>query len=130
MSWSKKIDKIITTDTYNNQKTKMDISEIKKLEQAIDVHGYRGQSKMKHNGVVKIKPNDKELWKSLKKYNKQEQKSIDKKISDEKLQYFCNVKVVAHCPNGNRGVGTLYKNDRGDLVLMMMGFANYNFQLF
>lgn len=48
----------------------MDEKEVFKLEQAIIVHGYRGQSKMKHNGLVNIKPSDKELIKSVEKFSK------------------------------------------------------------
>lgn len=130
MSWSNKVDHVVFTQNYMDQKTKMDVSEVSKLEQAIDVHGYRGFSKMKHNGVVNIKPEDKELWKSLNKCTQFEQKNIDQKISENGLKHFCDVKVVAHCPNGNRGIGSLYKDNKGELFLVMLGFGNYNHQLF
>ena len=39
------IDHTIFTNTYVKQKTFMDVKEVDKLEQAIDVHGYRGTAK-------------------------------------------------------------------------------------
>ena len=127
---NQKINYILTTDNYNAQKVLMDSSEVSKLEQAIDVHGYRGQSKMKHNGVVNIKPDDKQLWKSLNKYNQTENKTISTAITDNKLVHCYDVKVVAHCPNGNRGGGSMYRNENGENYLILLGFANYNHQLF
>ena len=35
--------------------------EFPKLQQAVEVHGYRGASKKKHNGIVPIRPQDKGL---------------------------------------------------------------------
>jgi len=131
MSWQNRpIVRTFMTDTYKDQKKQMDDSEVNKLEQAIDVHGYRGQSKMKHNGVVNIKIDDNELWKSLKKYNQHETNNINQIINENKLVHYCDVKVVAHCPNGNRSIGPLYKDDKDDLYLILLGFSNYNFQLF
>lgn len=130
-SWQNRpIVRTFMTDTYTNQKKQMDESEVNKLEQAIDVHGYRGQSKMKHNGVVNIKPDDNELWKSLKKYNQLENHNIDQIIDKNNLSHYCDVKVVAHCPNGNRSIGSLYTNDKGEFHLILLGFTNYNYQLF
>src|SRR5947208_16792392 len=119
MSHNKKINHVILTENYTSQKNQMDVSEVNKLEQAIDVHGYRGQSKMKHNGIVNIKIDDKELWKSLNKYKQIEKENMDKFINENKVDYFCDVKIVAHCPNGNRSIGTLYKNEQGDLFLLL-----------
>ena len=67
---------VIFSETYEQQKTQMDVSEVNKLEQAIEVHGYRGASKKKHNGVVPIRPDDKELWKSLNKFKEKEDELI------------------------------------------------------
>ena len=130
MSWSRKINTVFITENYKNQRDKMDLSEINKLEQAIDAHGYRGKSKMKHNGVVNIKNDDKELWKSIKQYNQVEEKNMNLYINDNKLKHFVDVKIVAHCPNGNRGVGSLYSDENGDLSLILLGFANYGYKLF
>lgn len=114
---------IIYTDTYLNQKELMDEKEVEKLEQAIEVHGYRGSSKGKHNGVVLIKPDDKELLKSLDKF---------KLIESHRFEgeFFADVKIVAHVTNGNRTIGSIYKNTDGDLILYVLGFSNYNKQLF
>lgn len=51
-----------------------------KLEQAADVHGYRGASKKKHNGIVPIRPTDKGLLKTLKKLvlNEKNEELIEK----------------------------------------------------
>jgi len=117
---------IIYTDTYKLQRENMDASEVSKLEQAIQVHGYRGASKQKHNGVVNIKPGDKELIKSLNKFKKKELVDID----ESKNIFVIDVKAVAHVPNGNRIVGSLYKNEKNELTLYVLGFSNYNYQLF
>ena len=122
---NKYFSKVIYSDTYVMQKSQMDKSEVDKLEQAIEVHGYRGASKKKHNGVVPIRPDDKELWKSLKKFKEGAQLE-----HSELLEFFADVKVVAHVENGNRAIGTIYKNNNGDLLLYLLGFANYNYQLF
>jgi len=74
------IDDVIYTNTYTKQCELMDSKEVDKLEQAIEVHGYRGYSKMKNNGVVNIKPDDKELWKSLEKFKKIEENNIQNNI--------------------------------------------------
>ncbi len=126
----KQIKQVFFTDNYILQKKQMDVSEVKKLEQAIEVHGYRGQRKKKHNGVVNIKPDDKELWKSLKKYNIIEKTNIDKILEDKKFEYIFDVKIVAHCPNGNRSIGFLYKNELNELFLILLGFTNYNYHYF
>jgi len=128
--FSRKIDCIVMTKTYYDQKQQIDKSEVEKLEQAIDVHGYRGQSKMKHNGVVNIKPDDKELWKSLKKFYEIEKNNIDQYIDENKLIRFDDVKIVAHCPNGDRSIGILYKDKSEKYYLILLGFSNYNYQLF
>ena len=127
---NQKINYVLMTNNYNTQKTLMQASEVNKLEQAIDVHGYRGQSKMKHNGVVNIKPDDKQLWKSFNKYNQTKNKTINDTITNNKLTHCYDIKVVAHCPNGNRCVGSMYRNDNGENYLILLGFANYNHQLF
>jgi len=119
---------VIYSDTYIEQKEHMDLSEVEKLEQAIQVHGYRGPSKKKHNGVVPIRPDDKELWKSLRKFKKLEFELL--KNVDSSNIHFADVKAVAHISNGNRSIGSIYKNNKGELELYMLGFSNYNYQLF
>jgi len=106
----------------------MDQSEVSKLEQAIEVHGYRGASKLKHNGVVNIKPDDKELWKSLNKF-KELEKQLLSKTTENGETFLIDVKVVAHVPNGNRIIGSIYKKEE-DLILYLLGFSNYNYQIF
>jgi len=106
----------------------MDKSEVSKLEQAIDVHGYRGASNYKHNGVVNIKPDDKELWKSLNKF-KELEKQLLLKTAENGETFLIDVKVVAHVPNGNRIVGSIYKKEE-ELILYLLGFSNYNYQIF
>jgi hypothetical protein len=133
---SQQITKIIYTPSYFIQKSQMDNSEVEKLEQAIEVHGYRGASSKKHNGVVNIKPTDLQLFKSLNKYKLLDtNKEILDHIKLVNLELVIDVKVVAHCPSGNRCVGSLYReknknNDKADLILYVFGFANYNYSLF
>jgi hypothetical protein len=111
--------KVVHCDSYAFQRQLMDPSEVNKLEQAIEVHGYRGASKSKHNGVVNIKPEDKELWKSLTKF-----KLLNKDVM--KGQHIVDVKVVAHVPNGNRIVGIIYRFD-GIETLYLLGFSKKDF---
>lgn len=118
--------KVIYTQTYKDQRKSMDMSEVDKLEQAIDVHGYRGISKMKHNGVVNIKPTDKELLKSLVKFKTLENNLLNN-ITEK---HYADVKAVAHVPNGNRSIGCIYVNDKDELILYVLGFSNYNHQIF
>jgi hypothetical protein len=47
------------------------IKDFPKLEQAAQVHGYRGASKKKHNGIVPIRPADIGLFKTLEKLSKE-----------------------------------------------------------
>ena len=121
--------KIIYTNTYTKQKEHMDIGEVEKLEQAIEVHGYRGASKKKHNGVVPIRPDDKELWKSLKKFKEMELNLLVTSTQNNE-EHFADVKIVAHVTNGNRAIGTIYKNENDELILYVLGFSNYNYQIF
>lgn len=120
---------IVYTDNYKIQKEQMDDKEVSKLEQAIEVHGYRGASKMKHNGVVNLKPEDTKLIEALNWYSR-------KFITPENYQHVIDVKIVAHCPSGNRAVGKLYRklvkdsSDKEQYVLYVFGFSNYNYQLF
>ena len=122
---NKYFSKIIYANTYIKQKNQMDKSEVDKLEQAIDVHRYRGASKKKHNGVVPIRPEDKELWKAIKKF-----KDVNSELLNNSYNFFADIKVVAHVENGNRAIGSIYVNDNNELILYMLGFANYNYQLF
>ena len=61
--------KDISTILFSNHFSKKDLddNEYEKLIEAIDVHGYRGASKKRHNGVVPIRPVGKQLWKDLEK---------------------------------------------------------------
>jgi hypothetical protein len=126
----RQIKDVFMTENYSTQRKSIKESDVDKLEQAIEVHGYRGQSKGKHNGVVNIKPDDKELWKSLNKYHEIEKTKIDEYVKENDLTHIFDVKIVAHCPNGDRGIGILYKNNINELYLVLLGFANYNYQLF
>ena len=121
---------IVHTPTYIQQKENMDVKEVEKLEQAIEVHGYRGASKKKHNGVVNIKPDDVQLLKCLAKFRTLENKFTTDLIKDDQLQKKIDVKVVAHIDNGNRAVGEIYVNKNNDMILILHGFSNYNYSLF
>lgn len=120
---------IIFLDTYNQQKPQMNISDVEKLEQAIEVHGYRGPSKKKHNGVVPIRPTDNQLWKALDKYKELESDKIELLINNGN-EHIADVKIVAHVTTGDRAIGCVYKNNSDDLTLCVLGFANYNKKLF
>jgi len=54
----------------------LNVNEYNKLMDFIYVHGYRGASKKKHNGVVPIRPTDKQLWKDLNKSMNNEPQEI------------------------------------------------------
>lgn len=118
--------KVIYTNTYLDQTKQMDKSEVDKLEQAVIVHGYRGASKKKTNGVVPIRDSDSQLWKALKKFKEYEIELL-KTVVEE---FVIDVKLVAHITNGNRAIGSLYKDTDGEFVLYVLGFCNYNYQLF
>ena len=79
----------LKSGSYNRTFTE---SERPKLQQAAEVHGYRGPSKKKHNGVVPIRPSDKGLLKTLAKLTPCPKGATP-------------IKVVAHVPSGNRLVG-------------------------
>src|SRR5437763_13174469 len=84
---------VIFTETYAEQKIKMNKSEVEKLEQAIEVHGYRGASKFKHNGVVNLKPTDTQLIKCLERFKADEKnKPTIVKIQELKLEFVINIK--------------------------------------
>ncbi len=120
--------KVRKSSSYVEQLKKMDEKEVAKLEQAIEAHGYRGASKSKHNGVVNIKPlpQDAQLWKALERFKT----PLDSEDS-KKLKFLIEVKVVAHCPSGNRIVGSLYRDTiTSDLVLVLHSFVNYTKRLF
>lgn len=87
-------------------------SEWPKLSQAAEVHGYRGPSKKKKNGIVPIRPADKGLLKTLERLRKDSSLMIP--------LIGVPIKVVAHVPSGNRLVG--YKV--GERVFVL-GRANY-----
>lgn len=114
---------VVFCDQYQNNILDVDNKDVQKLEQAIYVHGYRGASKKKHNGVVPIKDSDTKL---LKKYYH----SINK-YDEQMLEIFRKgtpVKVVAHVPNGNRLIGCMI-NDGPNLTLHILDIANYSGKL-
>jgi len=88
--------------------------EVEKLKQAIEVHGYRGASKKKHNGIVPIRPSDSNLIKVLKKLTEQLEPEIK-----EKCLNAIPIKVVAHVPSGWRMIG--YRLSDGSIFLLGMG---------
>ena len=119
---------IVYSKTYKEQRPSMDAKEVEKLEQAIEVHGYRGASKGKHNGVVNLKPTDTNLQKSLSKLKLDA--DLQCVLKERALTFKIDVKIVAHCPSGNRAIGSLYTDSEGKTILYVLGFCNYNFQLF
>lgn len=94
--------------------------EFNKLIEAIHVHGYRGASKMKHNGVVPIRAVYNKLWKDL-------EIDMEKESSEIKSQYknCCAVKVVAHVPSGKRLIGYMYNLDDGNYGLYILQTSHY-----
>jgi hypothetical protein len=128
----KEISSIIFLPTYRYQRDLMDLREVRKLEQAAIAHGYRGASKGKHNGVVNIKPDDKILLKSLEKFKSNEgnKNFLMGMRTLESEEFYIDVKVVAHCQNGDRIVGFLNRNKSGELILYLLGFSNYNYEIF
>jgi len=89
-------------------------TELPKLQQAAEVHGYRGASKKKHNGIVPIRPTDKGLLKTLARLVA----SININIDDA-----FPVKAVAHVPSGNRLVGYMFPTQQ---KVIFFGVANYD----
>ena len=97
-------------------------SEYPKLAQAMEVHGYRGASRKKHNGVVPIRPSDSGLVRALRKQTQAYALSTHKtKALDEIIAKGTPIKVVAHVPTGNRLVGYMWNNQ-----ILITGVANYN----
>jgi hypothetical protein len=90
-------------------------NEWPKLKQAAEVHGYRGASKGKHNGIVIIRPSDKGLLKTLQKL------VIQRKRLHPPSDKTIPIKVVAHVPSGNRLVGLRSQNGH----IYIYGVANY-----
>lgn len=120
---------LVRTPTYMAQCAAMDEKEVAKLERVAVVHGYRGKSKMKHNGVVDIKSSDTELLKAMGRFIISEHDFLLAATVNQTLR--ANVKVVAHIPNGNRAIGLLYIHDTSrELTLYLLGFANYTHRLF
>lgn len=93
------------------------LEDIEKLKQAVEVHGYRGASKKKHNGIVPIRPNDTNLINTLHRLTKK----LPENIRNRCITGF-PIKVVAHVPTGWRMVG--YRWSNGDIYIV--GMANYN----
>lgn len=97
-------------------------SELEKLRQAAQVHGYRGPSKKKHDGIVPLPGRDSNLWTVL------ERLSVTLNDEDRK-KYVDNgtaIKVVAHVPSGWRLIG--YRSDL-DHSILLLGAANYDRKL-
>jgi hypothetical protein len=88
-----------------------------KLEQAAQVHGYRGASKKRHNGIVPIRPTDKGLFKTLGRLVKAS--GAEPPDAKEALP----VKAVAHVTSGNRLVGYMYPALN---KVVFYGVANYD----
>ena len=94
-----------------------------KLVQAIDVHGYRGASNKKHNGVVPIRPEDAKLEKGFQKLLE-----MSSKFAQElyKSPNATPVKVVAHVEN-IRLVGLRYPDEDGvHFNLHILGACGYD----
>lgn len=87
-----------------------------KLRQAAEVHGYRGPSKKKHNGIAPLRPTDTELHNALLRFTPLSM------ITTGRLQGAIPVKIVAHVPSGNRLVGYRLK----DGTFHILGLANYS----
>jgi hypothetical protein len=105
-------------DIKANKYDKQFAKDWPKLEQAAQVHGYRGASKKKHNGIVPIRPSDSGLFKTLEKLSK-EKNWINK-------QNQLPIKVVAHCESGNRLVGYRYLDGLDNIQkIHILGLANY-----
>lgn len=95
------------------------MNDFPKLEQAAQVHGYRGASKKKHNGIVPIRPTDTGLLKTLAKLSK------EKKWENKQNQL--SIKVVAHCDSGNRLVGYRYLDKITNThKIHILGMAKYS----
>lgn len=111
-------DKIFLEDAKidNGKYDKQFVKDFPKLEQATQVHGYRGASKKKHNGIVPIRPSDKGLLKTLAKLSKEKQWTA----RENQLP----IKVVAHCESGNRLVGYRYLDKSPKIHIL--GVANYS----
>jgi hypothetical protein len=92
-------------------------SEWLKLEQAAQVHQYRGASKARHNGIVPIRPTDKGLFKTLGRLVKAS--GVDASAIKDALP----VKAVAHVTSGNRLVGYMYPALH---KVVFYGVANYS----
>lgn len=108
IEYHEKFNKSVETMQGDKNFTNVDLP---KLKQAAQVHGYRGASKKKHNGIVPIRPSDTGLLKSLKKLTG----SMDDIINA------MPIKVVAHVMTGDRLVG--YRFPSGKIVIY--GVANY-----
>lgn len=91
-------------------------TEWPKLEQAAEVHGYRGASKKKHNGIVPIRPSDSGLLKTLNKLLKGSSFQHTIETATQRTP----IKIVAHVKTGNRLVGYRVKN-----CIYIVGVANY-----
>jgi hypothetical protein len=105
--------KWVASEVYTKQKADGFISDsaLAKLEQAIDVHEYRGPSKKRHNGVVPLPPRDKNLWKFY---------HATRALAPPGFDGGLPVKVVAHIPTGHRLVGIMREN-----TLFVLGVAQY-----
>lgn len=87
----------------------VDGQDLAKLLQAVEVHGYRGPSKKRHNGVVPIRPCDARL-----------RRELARRLADHpELARGFPVKVVAHV-DGTRLVGVILEGR-----LHVLGAAAY-----
>jgi hypothetical protein len=115
---------ILFSPQYLQDRSKHDPKTIEKLEQAMEVHGYRGASKKKHNGVVNLKPTDNALVRTLQSNQLQDDAWLATNRANK--TFVANVKVVAHCPDGTRAVGCLFKDEHNVHSLLVHGISNYD----
>jgi len=120
--FDEKFKKLLDDNSWTENYTK---KEVEKLKQAIEVHGYRGASKKKHNGIVPIRPSDSNLISTLKKLTDQLEQDIKVKCSNA-----IPIKVVAHVPSGWRMIGYKFNQEiNGEIiskdVVLILGMANY-----
>ncbi len=100
---------------------KFPMDEIHKLRNAAIRHGYRGPSKGKHNGIVPIRPSDARL--------KADYDRLVSGLNDDLQSLLENatpIKVVAHVPSGDRLIGAMYKNNKGNHSVYILGMSNYS----
>ena len=108
---NKQFDQIVYSPNFENRISDIKDNELSKLQEAITVHGYRGPSKKKHNGVVPIRPTDKNLFKYHRIYLEGEDKEVQKdfyvNLNSRALTPHLGAKVEIRLYNGQIIVGYL-----------------------